>query len=101
MDSSLQDEIRAFYHRAHECDPRDATALADYGRYILSEFKDVTNATLLLNKALALDPQSEVAMYSLALLNFRYVERLHKRLLFGQYFRLSLSLSYLEIKKIF
>ena len=57
---SLREEIKEFYCRAYNSDPSDVTSIADYARYMLSEYRDVGTAGQLLNRALQLDPRSEV-----------------------------------------
>lgn len=70
-----KDEILEFYRQAVSCDPSDATATADYGRYMLIEYGQDKSyegkAETFLLRALQLDTRCEVAMYNLALLYHR------------------------------
>ena len=61
-------EVGSLYERAVECDPRDATAVADYGRYLLTRMSDADAAEKQLFAALQLDAESVVAQYNMALL---------------------------------
>lgn len=70
-------EAGLFYQRAAEADPRDATTLADYGRYIFVRLENATMAEPLLTAALKLDGQCEVALYHLALLFYREKKTSH------------------------
>lgn len=70
-------EAGLFYQRAAEADPRDATTLADYGRYIFVRLENPTMAEPLLTAALKLDVTCEVALYHLALLLFRERKATH------------------------
>lgn len=64
-------EAGLFYQRAAEADPRDATTLADYGRYIFVRLENANMAEPLLSAAVKLDGTCEVALYHLALLFYR------------------------------
>lgn len=70
-------EAGLFYQRAAEADPRDATTLADYGRYIFVRLENPTMAEPLLTAALKLESTCEVALYHLALLFFRERKATH------------------------
>lgn len=61
-------EVGVFYQRAAEADPRDATTLADYARYIFVRLDRGSMAEPLFQAALKLDSACEVALYHLALL---------------------------------
>lgn len=65
-------EIAMFYKRAVEADSRDAAAVADYGRYLLVRLDDCKHAEPLLQRALHMDDENEVALYNLGLLNHKY-----------------------------
>jgi len=61
-------EIASLYQRAVDCDPRDATAVADFGRFLLTRMGDVDAAETQLFAALQLDAENAVAIYNMALL---------------------------------
>jgi tetratricopeptide (TPR) repeat protein len=65
-------EVAALYARAVDCDPKDATTTADYGRYLLTRIEDADKAEEVLFKAAQLDPDNAVAVYNLALLLHRH-----------------------------
>lgn len=70
-------EAGLFYQRAAEADPRDATTLADYGRYIFVRLENAVMAEPLLSAAIKLDSNCEVAVYHLALLYYRDKKSTH------------------------
>jgi tetratricopeptide (TPR) repeat protein len=74
VEESEKIEVLTFYQQASLHDPHDATALSDYGRYMLTEFgkEYQTKAETALHRALQMNPHSEVALSSLAILHFRY-----------------------------
>lgn len=71
-DNEQKLEVLDFYRRAVDADPRDATTLADYGRYLLLRMDDVTRAEPILKAALKLESENTVAMFNLAVLYHRH-----------------------------
>lgn len=65
-------EISDFYKRAVEADPGDSTTLADYGRYLLTKMVDPVAAEKVLLQAIKADPQSEIALFNLAVLYHKH-----------------------------
>ncbi len=58
----LTAEVQSFYQRAIDADPRDPHTKADFARFLLSRTKDTDKAAELLNLALTIDPQCELAI---------------------------------------
>jgi protein O-mannosyl-transferase len=83
----FKQEVAIFYQRAVEADPRDATTLADYARYLFVRMENIEMAEPLFLAALKLENTCEVACYHLAALymkmkkNFDKAEQLLKELL--------------------
>ena len=65
---AARQEVSSLYDRAVQCDPRDATALADYGRFLLVRLGDADAAEKQLFAALQVDAESSVGLYNMALL---------------------------------
>ena len=61
-------EALQLYKRAVDADPKDATTMADYARYMLMRLEDATKAEPIFVAALKLDPSCEVAMFHYGLL---------------------------------
>lgn len=66
-----QEEVAALYRKAVEADPRDASTLADYGRFLLVRMDDEAKGRQMLATALKMNPSCEVALYNLAVLHHR------------------------------
>lgn len=74
----MRSEALEFYRRAAEADVRDATTLADYGRYMFVRMEDVGQAEPLLNTALKIDAGCDVALYHLAVLLYKEKRSIEK-----------------------
>lgn len=65
------DEVTAFYRRAAECDSKDAATIADFGRFIYLHGEYPLQAEPILVAALRINPKCEVALYYLALMQYK------------------------------
>lgn len=65
-------EVASLYERAVDCDPKDPTTTADYGRYLLTKMENVEAAEAMFFKAIQLDSENAVAIYNLALLMHKH-----------------------------
>lgn len=70
-------EVSHFYQRAVDADTKDATTMADCGRYMLSKMKEADVAYDYLKGALDIDPKNEVALYNLGILLYKHRSELH------------------------
>eukprot|EP01035_Chromulina_nebulosa_P022712 gene22712-29407_t len=66
-----KDEILGLYRKAVEADPRDASTMADYGRFLLVRMDDASKGQQVLQAALKMNPGCEIALYHLAVMRHR------------------------------
>lgn len=66
-----KEEVGQLYKKAVEADPRDASTLADYGRFLLVRMDEAVKGRQALQAALKMNPSCEIALYHLAVIQHR------------------------------